>query len=130
MAEFSNAAKDQLDFDTQLKTSPLFNDLMERLSWYESKLAEVKRSLYEVDRKIDSPLNQFTGTHAPEFHDPFAPGYMVTMNRSRPPLALTSHQPPSDPVAPDRILTLNGPAGLEESNSLGRHPRFFKRDLG
>ena len=107
-AGFSNAVVDQLSFDAQLKTSPLINDVVKRLIRYENSLAEIKRNLDEVNRKVDSLLDQSTANHAPEFNDPFAPGNIATLNGSRPSLALAPHQLPSNPIAPNQILTQNG----------------------
>lgn len=109
-AGFSNAVMDQLSFDAQLKTSPLINDIVKRLIRYENNLAEIKRNLDEVNRKVDSLLDQSTANYAPEFNDPFAPGNIATLNGSRPSLALAPHQLPSNPVAPNQILTQNGSA--------------------
>ena len=104
----SNAAMDQLSFDAQLKSSPLINDIVKRLIRYENNLAEVKRNLDEVNRKVDSLLEQPTANHTPEFSDPFTPGNIATLNGSRPSLALAPHQLPSNPVAPNQVLPQNG----------------------
>jgi translation initiation factor 4A len=101
---------DQLSFDAQLKSSPLINDLVKRLIRYENNLAEIKRNLDEVNRKVDSLLDQSPASHAPEFNDPFAPGNIATLNGSRPSLALPPHQVQSNPVAPNQILAQNGSA--------------------
>lgn len=106
----SNALMDQLSFDAQLKSSPLIGDLVKRLIRYESNLAEIKRNLDEVNRKVDSLLDQSAPNHAPEFNDPFAPGNIATLNGSRPSLALAPNQLPSNPIAPNQILSQNGPA--------------------
>ena len=109
-AGLSSAFMDQLSFDAQLKSSPLINDLVKRLIRYESNLAEIKRNLDEVNRKVDSLLGQSTPSHAPEFNDPFAPGNIATLNGSRPSLALAPHQLPSNSIAPNQILSQNGSA--------------------
>jgi len=109
-AGLSNAVMDQLNLDAQLKSSPLINDLVKRLIRYENNLAEIRRNLDEVNRKVDSLLDQSTANHAPEFNDPFAPGNIATLNGSRPSLALAPHQLPSNPIAPNQILTQNGSA--------------------
>lgn len=106
----SNVVMDHLNFDAQLKSSPLINDLVKRLIRYENNLAEIKRNLDEVNRKVDSLLDQSTPNHAPEFNDPFAPGNIATLNGSRPSFALAPHQLPSIPIAPNQILTQNGSA--------------------
>ena len=109
-AGFPNAIMDQLSFDAQLKTSPLINDLVKRLIRYESNLAEIKRNLDEVNSKVNSLLDQSPGHNAPEFNDPFSPGNVATLNGSRPSLSLAPHQIPSNPIAPNQILTPNGSA--------------------
>jgi hypothetical protein len=109
-AGFSNATMDQFNFDAQLKASPLINDIVKRLIRYENNLAEIKHHLDEVNRKVDSLLDQSTTNHAPEFNDPFAPGSIATLNGSRPSLALAPNQLPSNHMAPSQILAQNGSA--------------------
>ena len=109
-AGFTNAVMDQLSFDAQLKTSPLINDIVKRLIRYESNIAEIKRNLDELHRKVDSFLDQSITNHAPEFNDPFAPGNIATLNGSRPSLALAPHHLPSNSIAPNQIVPQNGPA--------------------
>ena len=109
-AGFSSAVMDQFSFDSQLKASPLINDIVKRLVRYENNLAEIRRNLDEVNRKVDSLLDQPTGNNALEFSDPFSPGHVATLNGSRPSLALAPHQLPSNPIAPNQIPTQNGSA--------------------
>ena len=109
-AGFSGAAMDQFNLDTQLKTSPLINDIVKRLMRYENNLVEIKRNLDEVNRKVDSLLDHSPANHAPEFNDPFSPGNIATLNGSRPSLALAPHQLPPNPIAPNHIPTQNGSA--------------------
>jgi len=109
-AGLSNAVMDQLNFEAQLKSSPLINDIVKRLIRYESNLAEIQRNLDEVHRKVDSLLEQPTASRTPEFNDPFAPGNIATLNGSRPSLALAPNQLPPNPITPNQILTQNGSA--------------------
>ena len=109
-AGFSSAVMDQFSFDAQLKSSPLINDIVKRLIRYENNLAEIKHNLDEVNRKVDSLLDQPTANHTPEFNDPFSPGNIATLNGSRPSLALAPHQLPPNSVAPNQIPTQNGSA--------------------
>ena len=119
---------DQLNSDAQLKTSPSTDDTIGLLVWCRSNLTEIKRNLEEVDRKIDSLLNQFAGSHVPEFHNPFTPGHITTWDGSTP-LTLDPHQLQFSPTIPYRILTQDGPIDLEELNQLGRYPQLVKHDL-
>lgn len=49
----------QLNFDAQLETSPLINDIIERLVQYERKLAGIQRNLDEVNHKVGPPGPEF-----------------------------------------------------------------------
>jgi hypothetical protein len=71
---------DQFDFDARPGTSSLINELFKRLVLYESNLAEIKRALDEVNRKVDTLLAQSTVSHAPEFSDAIAPNLNLTYN--------------------------------------------------
>jgi len=72
--------------------APPFVDEIAR--WYERHLAEIKRDLDEVNRKVDCLLSRPTAYHSLEPDDPFFP-------------------------FANQILTLRGPLDLEESNALG-----------
>ena len=128
LAVFSNAVMDQLNCDARLKTSLLINDIIGLLILCRRNLTETERNLEEVDRKVDSLLNQFTGSHAPEFHDPFAPGDTATWDESTS-LAPDPHQLPFNPTVPYSIPIQDGPIGLEELNRLGRYPQLVNHDL-
>ena len=69
---------DQSNFDARLETSPLVTELIKRLILYESNLTEIKRTLDEVNRKVDSILVQSTISHAQEFNDVIAPNKNLT----------------------------------------------------
>lgn len=69
---------DQFNFDARLGTSPLINQLVNRLILYESSLTEIKRTLDEVNRKVDTLLAQSTVSHAPEFNNTIAPNQGLT----------------------------------------------------
>ena len=109
-AGLSGAVMDQLGFEAQLKSSPLINDIVKRLIRYESNLAEIKRNLDEVNRKVDSLLELPTASNTPEFNDPFAPGNIATLNGSRPSLALAPNQLPPNSIVSNQIPTQNGSA--------------------
>ena len=128
LAVFSNAVMDQLNSDARLKTSLLINDIIGLLILCRRNLTEIKRNLEEVDREVCSLLNRFTGSHAPEFHNPFTPGHIATWDGSTP-LTLDPHQLQFSPTIPYRILTQDAPIGLEELNQLGRYPQLVKHDL-
>jgi len=63
---------DQFNFDAQLGTSPLINELVKRLILYESSLTEIKRTLDEVNHKVDTLLAQSTVSNAQEFDNTIA----------------------------------------------------------
>lgn len=71
-------------FEVQLKSSPLMNEVLDRLARLELANREIQRDLGDVHRKVDilveralnqtSGVNQGSGMNAPvEFKDPFAP---------------------------------------------------------
>lgn len=75
-----NTVMDQFNFDARLTTSPLISELVKRLVLYESNLTEMKRTLDEVNRKVDTLLAQSTANHAPEFNTVIAPNQNLSYN--------------------------------------------------
>jgi len=71
---------DQFNFDARLMTSPLISELVKRLVLYESNLTEMKRTLDEVNRKVDTLLAQSTANYAPEFNTVIAPNQNLSYN--------------------------------------------------
>ena len=74
---FPNAAMSQLSFDAHFGTSPSIDNLVDQL-------VRIKHNIYEVDRKVDSLLDQLTGNPAPEFHRAFVPGDNDPLEESSP----------------------------------------------
>ena len=71
---------DQFNFDAQLGTSPLMNELVKRLVLYESNLTEIKQTLDEVNRKVDTLLAQSTVNNAQEFGNAVASNQNLIRN--------------------------------------------------
>ncbi|KAF8271769.1 hypothetical protein EI94DRAFT_1777336 [Lactarius quietus] len=62
-------------FEVQLRSSPIINDVLERLVRCEISTREIHRNLNDVHRKVDLLLERSMGfSSQPEFKDPFAPG--------------------------------------------------------
>lgn len=84
----------QLSFDTQPQTLLLINELVERLATYESHLTEIRRSLHEMNCKVDSLLAQSNGNHAPPFNSTFGAGNIATLDVPGPSFVPTPHMLP------------------------------------
>lgn len=114
----------QPSFDTQLGAPSLINKIVERLALSEGGFAEVKRSLDEVNHKIDSLLVQFAATCAPGFNA-LAPGNIATSGGSSPAFIFTPRWSPSNAsITPDseRMLWQRDPSDFEGFNSLSGFP--------
>jgi hypothetical protein len=62
-------------FEVQLRSSPIINDVLERLVRCEISTREIHHNLNDVHRKVDLLLERSMGfSSQPEFKDPFAPG--------------------------------------------------------
>ena len=73
--EFSATA----NLEAQLRTSPLFNDLLDRVGRLEGANREIHRTLDDVNRKVDVLITRVLASNSsltpdapPEFKDPFA----------------------------------------------------------
>ncbi|KAL4241457.1 RNA helicase [Abortiporus biennis] len=70
---FTSSADLSVSFETQLKTSPLINDVLDRLMRFEFTTREIQRDLSDVHRKVDLLLERSLNSNSPpEFRDPFA----------------------------------------------------------
>ncbi|THH33769.1 hypothetical protein EUX98_g381 [Antrodiella citrinella] len=59
--------------ENQLKQSPLFNDVLDRMVRLESGTREIQHQLTDVDRKVRALLERYISSNAaPEFSNPFA----------------------------------------------------------
>ncbi|CAL1702347.1 unnamed protein product [Somion occarium] len=62
------------NLETQLRASPLINDILDRLMRFESTSREIQRDLGDVHRKLDMLIERSSSASSPpEFRDPFAP---------------------------------------------------------
>ncbi|EJF62929.1 hypothetical protein DICSQDRAFT_145917 [Dichomitus squalens LYAD-421 SS1] len=66
--------------ETQLRASPVFNDLLDRVGRLEGANREIHRTLDDVNRKVDILISRVLSSNSnsmldapPEFKDPFAP---------------------------------------------------------
>jgi len=107
-----------LDIGAQLGAPPLTDHVIKRLIRHERNLAEIKRALDEVNRKVDTLLYP-NANRTPEFDDPFAPGGTTTLKESWPSLVLSPYQLSSNSTGPSQILIQDGPLDFEEFNMLG-----------
>lgn len=78
-SQFTSGGEFSQSLDAQLKTSPLIQDIMERLLRCEFTAHEVQRELRDVHRKVDFLVERSfnnapqASSSQPEFKDPFAP---------------------------------------------------------
>ena len=98
----------QSNFPTRLGTPPAINEFVKRLILCESSLAEIKHTLNEANRKVDSILAQPNGSHASGFNNAPAPENIMTRDVPRPSVDLIPNQFLSNANAPNQILTHNG----------------------
>lgn len=85
-SQFTSGGEFSQNLDAQLKTSPLIQDIVERLLRYEFTVQEAQRELRDVHRKVDFLVERSfnnapqPSSSQPEFKDPFAPtgGQSVT----------------------------------------------------
>ena len=131
--------------EAQLKISPLFQDVIERLMRCELTTQEVQRELGDVHRKLDFLVERFlnnaahTSNALPEFKDPFAPTATSqpgsALNIPRPSFAANiapNQSPPLDDITQisQRLNTLTTSVGqllalqtqqhIQNATSLGR----------
>lgn len=131
--------------EAQLKISPLFQDVIDRLMRCELTTQEVQRELGDVHRKLDFLVERFlnnavqTSNTLPEFKDPFAPTATSqpssALNIPRPSLTANiapNQSPPLDDITQisQRLNTLTTSVGqllalqtqqhIQNATSLGR----------
>ena len=123
---FSNTiGMDQFSLDQQHETSPLIHELAKRLLSYESAVAEIKRTLEELNCKVYLLLAQSNVNHPPESDNTFAEN-VAALDGPGPAFALDPHQLSSNATAPYQDLTYSGP-GLD--GEFGRPGVFFCGNL-
>ncbi|KDR83804.1 hypothetical protein GALMADRAFT_236195 [Galerina marginata CBS 339.88] len=73
------------NFESQLKSSPMVHDILDRLVRCEYTTREIQRDLGDINRKVNLLVERALGVNSqPEFKDPFASNSASSFNRSRP----------------------------------------------
>ena len=103
---------DQFSLDQQREGLPLIHELTKRLLSYESAVAEIKRTLNELNRKVDFLLARSNVDHPPESNNTFALENVAAPDGQGPAFALDLHRLSSNATAPYQNLTYSGP-GLD-----------------
>lgn len=124
-SQFTSGAEFSQNLDARLKTSPLIQDIIERLLRCEFTAQEVQRELRDVHRKVDFLVERSfsnapqASSSQPEFKDPFAPGVgqgapSLTIPRPSFSAAIAPNQsPPPDDISQisQRLNTLTTSVG-------------------
>lgn len=102
-------------FETQLKASPMFHDLLDRLVRCEFSTREIQRDLGDMHRKVNLLVERSLGASSqPEFKDPFATSNGSTFS-PRPSIAniAPNQSAPSDDISTisQRLNTLTSSVG-------------------
>ncbi|KAF8558910.1 hypothetical protein OG21DRAFT_1503868 [Imleria badia] len=140
-SQFTSGGDLSQNLDAQLKTSPLIQDIIERLLRCEFTAQEVQRELRDVHRKVDFLVERSFNTvpqaasSQPEFKDPFAPpggqsATSLTIPRASFSAGIAPNQsPPPDDIS-QRLNTLTTSVGqllalqtqqhLQGASALGR----------
>lgn len=146
---FASSADLSTSFDAQLRTSPLFLEILERVARNEHATREIQRDLGDVSRKLDILVERSVNANAvPEFRDPFAPSATPSFatpglgGLSGPRGSIIGNIAPNQPAPNDEISTIshrisslttsvdqllafhqvNG-AGLQQPQLLGQSPQ-------
>jgi hypothetical protein len=96
-----------VNFDAQLKSSPLIHEILDRLLRCEFSTREIQRDLGDVNRKIDVLIERSSGpgmNGTPEFKDPFSSPSGVNFGR-RP--SLTPNVAPNQPSPSSDMTAIN-----------------------
>ncbi|KAI0699398.1 P-loop containing nucleoside triphosphate hydrolase protein [Cytidiella melzeri] len=112
---FAPSVELSASFESQLKSSPLINELFNRMDRYEMTTRDIQRELLDVGRKVDllveRTLNAAANT-APEFSNPFAspsaPSFSTPdLNGYNGPRdSIIGSIPPNQPGPPDDISVM------------------------
>lgn len=98
-------------FEQQLKASPMFNDILDRLVRCEYSTREIQRDLGDVHRKVNLLVERSLGVSAqPEFKDPFAPntnGQSFSSSMNGPRSSIGGNIAPNQTVPSDDITTIS-----------------------
>lgn len=128
-------------FEAQLRSSPLINEMMDRLARSEMTSKEIQREVSDLHVKMDflveRILNQATQSPAqplsqPEFKNPFAPSTpSIPLNGSRPSISLAPNQPSDDITQiSQRLTTLTSSVGQLLALQTQQHMQANNAGLG
>lgn len=103
-------------FDSQLRSSPLMNEVLDRLARFEFTTREIQRDLGDVHRKISLLVERTIAANMngpPEFRDPFAPSATPVfttpafngVNGSR--TSIIGNIAPNQPAPPDDMSVIS-----------------------
>lgn len=113
-SQFTSGTEFSQNLDAQLKTSPLIQDIIERLLRCEFTAQEVQRELRDVHRKVDFLVERsFNNTpqassSQPEFKDPFAPvGGQSATSLTIPRASFSAGIAPNQSPPPDDISQIS-----------------------
>ena len=74
------------NFEVQLRTSPLFHDILDRLVRCELVSREIQRDMSDLNRKVNILIERAVlDNNQPEFKDPFAPSLVNPLSRQQRP---------------------------------------------
>lgn len=113
-SQFTSGGDFLQNLDSQLKTSPLIQDIMERLLRCEFAAQEVQRELRDVHRKVDFLVERSCNNASqasnsqPEFKDPFAPtGGQSATSLAIPRASFSAGIAPNQSPPPDDITQIS-----------------------
>lgn len=113
-SQFISSADFSQNLDAQLKTSPLIQDIIERLLRCEFTAQEVQRELRDVHRKVDFLVERSfnnapqASSSQPEFKDPFAPtGGQPATSLTVPRASFSAGIAPNQSPPPDDISQIS-----------------------
>lgn len=97
-----------MNFETQLKTSPLIRDILDRLVRYEVVARDIQYELADVQRKVNLLLERaFVANTQPEFKDPFATSSTLSSQLNGPRPSIGNIAPNQVPPVDDISTTIS-----------------------
>jgi hypothetical protein len=119
-------------FEAQLKSSPVINDIVERLVRYEAATREIQRDLSDIHRKVNLILERSSPNAPPEFKDPFSPTNLsnANINGPRPSIPLAPHQPLPNNVASSHQGLAQGVSGGDDVGQISQRLNALTSSVG